>query len=127
IFIRGISSIIWGKDPRRVDPFMGAEPMNVLGASVTPQQLWVIGLMLVIVLALHMFMEKTTTGKAFRACSDNVMAAKLFGISPHRMASYSFVLSAAIGAAAGMVIAPILAPAYDTGLLLGIKGFSAAI
>src|SRR5690606_794866 len=57
----------------------------------------------------------------------NPMAARLMGISPKRMSSFSFVLSAALGALAGLAIAPIIFPAYDMGAMLGIKGVSAAI
>ena len=83
--------------------------------------------MLLVVLFLYLLIDKTLLGKAFQACSVNPMAARLMGISPNKMSSLSFTLSAALGAVAGLAIAPIVFASYDMGTMLGIKGFSAAI
>ncbi|PID25288.1 branched-chain amino acid ABC transporter permease [Sporosarcina sp. P7] len=127
IFIRGISSMVWGKDQHTVAPFMDNTPVTIGGASITPQSIWVVLIMLLVVGLMYMFIDKTMLGKAFQASSVNPMAARLMGISPKRMSSFSFVLSASLGAIAGLAIAPIIFPAYDMGAMLGIKGFSAAI
>lgn len=127
IFIRGIASVVWGKDQHRVAPFTDNTPVSIGGASITPQAIWVVVIMLLVVFLMYMLVDKTMVGKAFQASSVNPMAARLMGISPKRMSSFSFVLSAALGALAGLAIAPIIFPAYDMGAMLGIKGFSAAI
>lgn len=127
IFIRGIASIIWGKTPKRVEPITNNSPIEISGITFTPQNIWVMVIMLAVVAILYLLIEKTILGKGFRACSDNETAAKLMGISRARMSTFSFLISAGIGALAGMVIAPIVAPSFDGGLMLGIKGFSAAI
>lgn len=127
IFIRGVSSMVWGKDQHTVAPFTDNTPVTIGGASITPQSIWVVLIMLLVVGLMYMFIDKTMLGKAFQASSVNPMAARLMGISPKRMSSFSFVLSAALGAIAGLAIAPIIFPAYDMGAMLGIKGFSAAI
>lgn len=127
IFMRGIASMIWGKNSVKVEPFTSDEPVSVLGASITPQSIWVMVFMLIIVAGLYFLMEKTTLGKAFNACSVNPLAARLMGISPKKMSAFSFSLSAGLGALAGLVIAPIMFPSYDMGIMLGIKGFSASI
>lgn len=127
IFIRGIAGMIWGKSSVKVEPFSNDAPINVLGASITPQSVWVMVFMLLVVLVLYFLIEKTMLGKAFRACSVNPTAARLMAISPRKMSSLSFALSAGLGAIAGLVIAPIMFPSYDMGMMLGIKGFSASI
>lgn len=127
IFIRGIAGVIWGKNSVKVEPFTNNEPINVLGASITPQSVWVMVFMLLVVMVLYFLIEKTMLGKAFRACSVNPAAARLMAISPRKMSSLSFALSAGLGAIAGLVIAPIMFPSYDMGIMLGIKGFSASI
>ncbi|OZM58587.1 branched-chain amino acid ABC transporter permease [Lottiidibacillus patelloidae] len=128
IFIRGIASMFWGKDPVKIAPFLANnEPISIFGASITPQSIWVMVFMLAIVAILYILMEKTMIGKAFRACSANPLAARLMAISPKKMSAFSFAFSAGLGAIAGLVIAPILFPAYDMGIMLGIKGFSASI
>ena len=127
IFIRGVASMIWGKGQVRVPAFTSNEPISIGPATITPQSIWVVLIMLFIVLLLYILIDRTMIGKAFQACSVNPMAARLMGISPARMSSFSFTLSAVLGAIAGLAIAAIMFPAYDTGLMLGIKGFSAAI
>jgi branched-chain amino acid transport system permease protein len=127
IFIRGIASMIWGKGSVSVPAFTSNQPIRLAGASVTPQGLWVMGIMLLIVTLLFFLTERTILGKAFQACSVNPRAARLMGISPTKMSSFSFALSAGLGALAGLAIAPVLFPSYDMGMMLGIKGFSAAI
>lgn len=127
IFIRGIASVIWGKDQVRISPFTDNDPITIAGATTTPQGIWVILIMLVVVLFLYILIDKTIMGKAFQACSVNPLAARLMGVRPKKMSSFSFTLSAALGALAGLAIAPIMFPAYDVGIMLGVKGFSAAI
>ncbi|WP_124726701.1 branched-chain amino acid ABC transporter permease [Staphylospora marina] len=127
IFLRGVASMIWGKDAVKVSSFTGDDPLMLGPVPVTPQTLWIVGTVLVLVILLYLFLEKTLTGKAFQAVASNRTAARLMGIRPLRMSALSFVISGVLGAAAGIVISPVLYPAYDVGTLLGVKGFSAAI
>ena len=66
-------------------------------------------------------------GKGLRACAVNRRASRLMGINPSRMSLLAFSLAAALGAIGGMVMAPATRPTYDMGLMLGLKGFVAAI
>jgi len=75
----------------------------------------------------RLFFDRTTVGKAMQACAINSEAARLAGISVERMVQLSFGLSAAVSALAGVVISPITFAAYDSGTVLGLKGFAAAI
>ena len=127
IFIRGVASVIWGKDSVRIEPFTSNEPLSVFGVAIAPQSIWIVLIMLMVVAALYILIDKTMVGKAFQACSVNPMAARLMGISPRKMSSFSFTLSATLGALAGLAVAPIMFPAYDVGIMLGVKGFSAVI
>lgn len=127
IFIKGVASIIWGPDERPVPAFSGEAPIQLLGATITPQSLWVIGATLVTAVAMWLIFEYTVVGKAMRACAINPHAAQLCGIDLSRMISWSFGLAAAIGAIAGIVLAPITMAQYNVGMMLGLKGFCAAI
>ena len=91
-----------------------------------PQTLWVVGLTVVIVVALQMFYRRSLFGKAVRACAVDPTAARLQGISYRRVVLFSFALSGAISAAAGVMITPISFMSYTSGSLLGLKGFAAA-
>jgi branched-chain amino acid transport system permease protein len=127
ILIRGIAMLLWGKDTHSLVPFSGEEPIAVGGATILPQHLWILGITLVIIAANKYFFYHTISGKAMRACSYNSRAAGLVGIDVRRMVLLSFMISSAMGAVAGIIVAPLTMTSYDVGIMLGLKGFCAAI
>jgi len=127
ILLKGTAMFIWGKDPFDLPAFSGRTPIHFIGAVIQPQYLWVIGLLILIVIFLTVFFERTILGKAMSACADNPDAASLVGINAKRMVLLSFALSAAIGSVAGIVVTPISLMEYDRGAMLAIKGFGAAV
>ena len=126
IFLQGVAQVVFGKGQRALAPFTGDAPIMLAGASLLPQSLWMIGTGAVIVLALAWFFERTKLGKALLATAHNRLAAQLVGINTRHVLAVSFVLSAALGAIAGVVSAPITLTSYDVGIMLGLKGFVAA-
>ncbi len=129
IVIREIALHIWDEKVRSLPYFTGNEitSINILGAFISPQVLWALGISGVIVVFLGFFFKFTLTGRSMRACASNITAARLCGINSRNMVTISFMLSAAIGALAGCVISPITQTQYDCGTSLAIKGFSVAI
>jgi len=127
ILLKGTAMFIWGKDSFDLPAFSGRNPIVIFGAVVQPQYFWVIGFLILIVVVLTVFFEKTIVGKAMSACADNADAAKLVGINVQWMILLSFALSAAIGAVAGITVTPISIMEYDRGAMLAVKGFGAAI
>jgi len=124
---QGIAMFIWGKDPYTLPPFTSGGPVIISGAMIVPQTFWVLGTAMTIVILLGLFFEKTIVGKAMSACSFNPMAASLMGINVRKMVLLSFVLSAALGAVAGIMITPISLMEYHRGPVLAVKGFCAAV
>ena len=127
ILLRGLAALVWDKKIHPVPAFSGEAPIELGGATLLPQTLWVLGTTLVTVLALWWFFNRTLTGKAILAVSYNRLAAQLMGISVRRVLLVSFGLSAALGALAGVLIAPISFTSWDVGVMLGLKGFAAAM
>jgi branched-chain amino acid transport system permease protein len=127
IFIKGLSMILWGKNPMTLPPFSGEAPLVFWGAAVMPQSIWIFGITVSVVLALNYFFKGTLTGKAMRAVAASRRSAVLTGIPVDRLILLSFTLSGALGAVAGIILTPITTTAYDGGVMLGLKGFSAAI
>ncbi|MEG3639012.1 branched-chain amino acid ABC transporter permease [Magnetococcus sp. PR-3] len=127
VFLRGAALLIWGKQFHALPHFSGDTPIHIGGATLLPQNLWVMGVTALLVFGVHRFFNKTLTGKAILACSENPMAAALAGIPVRRMLLFSYGLSAALGSAAGVLVAPISLASYESGMMLGLKGFCAAI
>jgi branched-chain amino acid transport system permease protein len=129
IVIQEVALHIWDEKVRSLPYFSGNEVSSVrfLGAAISPQVLWVLGTVAVVVAGLHIFLRYTLRGRAMRACSSNPEAAMLAGINIPNMRTLSFGLSAALGALAGCVISPMTMTHYEIGAPLAIKGFAAAI
>ena len=127
IFIKGVAMLVWKKDYHAATPFSGEKPISIGTAAITPQALWVIGITCVVLVLLHLFFEYTDTGKGMRASAINPKAASLLGIRVKRMVLISFALSGALGAVAGIIIAPITFAIYNMGVMLGLKGFCGAV
>ena len=127
ILIRGIAMLLWGKDTYALPMFSGSEPIILWGATIMPQNLWIFGITLIIIMANRLFFYHSIIGKAMRACAFNRVASSLVGIDVKHMVFFSFAVSSAMGAAAGIIIAPLTMTSYDVGIMLGLKGFCAAI
>jgi branched-chain amino acid transport system permease protein len=127
LVVRGLVQIFLGKATHSMPAFSGDTPIVILGASLLPQSLWVLGVTLVIVGALAWFFGRTLLGKAMLATSHNRLAAQLVGINTRRVLLLSFGLAALLGAVGGILVAPITYTSYDAGIMLGLKGFVAAV
>lgn len=127
IVLRGGIKQIWGKASMALPPLSGEEPLRFLGATVLPQSIWILLITVAVVVTLHLFFTRTTTGKAMRATASNPRAASLMGIDSDKMVMTSFILSGSLGAVAGILIVPITTLAYDVGIMIGLKGFAGAI
>jgi branched-chain amino acid transport system permease protein len=127
ILFRGGAMVLWGKDPYALPPFSQSPPVLFLGATLQWQIFWILAITVAVVFGIHFFFSQTLTGKAMTACAFNAVAARLVGINVRKMVFFSFGLSAAVGAIAGMMITPITLMEYDRGPLLALKGFAAAV
>ena len=126
IFIRGIAGQELTKAFVRTPSFSGEQSISFLGAHIDPQALWIIGIMVVVTIILHLFLNYTMAGKALKACAINPVASSLVGINPRTMALIAFVLASALGGIGGVVLAPLTPLSYQAGIMLGLKGFVAA-
>jgi branched-chain amino acid transport system permease protein len=127
IFLRGTAQIVFDRRFHSLPPLLGADPIQFGGAAILPQSLVVLASATVIVVVLWLFIERTILGKAVIATAANRLAARLIGVDTRRIVAFSFGMSAAIGAIAGVLITPIALTSYDAGTLLALKGFAAAM
>lgn len=122
----GLGLYFFGAEGSRTPAFSDLR-MDLSGIAVSGQSLVVIGVTAALVVALFLFFEKSIVGKALRATAMNRVGARLMGIPTELSGDLSFALAALIGAISGLLIGPLTTIYYDTGFLVGLKGFVAAI
>ncbi|WP_348982475.1 branched-chain amino acid ABC transporter permease [Azoarcus sp. TTM-91] len=122
----GLGLLFFGAEGQRTPPFSDAR-FDLGSMPVSGQTIWVIVASLALIIILYQFFERTLYGKALRATAINRNGARLMGISPALAGRLTFLLAAFIGALSGVLIAPITTIYYDTGFLIGLKGFVGAI
>ena len=127
ISLRGLALLIWGTDTYALPAFSPGGPLQLGGGALTRQSLWIFALTALVMVSLYVFFELTYWGKAVKACVINRTAARLQGINPGTVSFFAFMSSGALGAAAGIFIAPLTMATYDMGFMLGMKGFVAAV
>jgi branched-chain amino acid transport system permease protein len=128
LFIENGAQLVFGPDPKFFPSLAPRADFIVGGVRLTSEQLTVIAVSFILMLLLRFFIMKTRTGKAMRAVSFNLDAAKLMGISTDRIIAITFGLGSALAAAAGVLIGMQI-PKIDPlmGIIYGLKAFVAAV
>jgi branched-chain amino acid transport system permease protein len=101
--------------------------VSVFGAGVYPQELAIPVFAILMMIGLRLLQRHTLIGRAMQAVAFNRQASALMGINVNSIVAISFALAAALGGAAGILIAPVTQASATMGLLLGLKGFAVAI
>jgi branched-chain amino acid transport system permease protein len=122
----GLGLLFFGAEGSRTPAFSDAR-FDLGGVPISGQSLVVVGVAVALVVLMFLFFEHTIIGKALRATAVNRVGARLMGIPTELSGDLSFALAALIGAVSGLLIAPLTTIYYDTGFLIGLKGFVAAI
>jgi branched-chain amino acid transport system permease protein len=124
--LTGLGLVFFGAEGYRTPAFWEAR-FDAGPLSLTGQTLIIFGACIALLLAMFVFFERTLAGKALKATSINRTGARLMGISGDAAGAMSFTMAAFIGALSGLLISPSTTIYYDTGFLIGLKGFVAAV
>jgi branched-chain amino acid transport system permease protein len=124
--LQGLGLVFFGAEGLR-GPALSSAALTVGPLRFTGQSLAVYGLTIAFIVALWLFFGFTLMGKALRATAVNRLGARLVGIRTTLSGQIAFLLASVIGAISGILIVPITTLYYDTGFLIGLKGFIAAI
>jgi len=127
IVLRGLAQVIFDKQLHTLPSFVGDGSFDIYGTTLSYQSLLIIVGSIIIVIALYLFFQKTKTGQAMMAASNNVDAARLMGINIKKILMLNFAISAVIASIGGILLTPITSTNYEVGIMLGLKGFCAAI
>lgn len=127
LVLRSLAQLVFGTQPYPLAPFTSGGPLRIGGASIAYQALWLLAITVALYVALTLFFDRSTTGRAMSACAVNRYAAGVVGINVVAMAAVAFAISGAITGLAGAVAAPLAFASAASGLGLALKGFVAAI
>ncbi len=123
----GMGLAFFGAEGRLVsEPFFDGQ-LDMFGLTWTYQHLFVIAMTVVIIIALWLFFGHTLYGKALRATAVNRRGARLVGISTNMSGFLTFLLSSIVGVLSGIMIISFISITYETGFMIGLKGFVGAI
>ncbi|BBB58790.1 branched-chain amino acid ABC transporter permease [Undibacterium sp. TC4M20W] len=127
IIFKNVAENIWGKDDLTFPSPLSAAPFQVFGANVQAMQVVVVIGALAMMLAVEFFNRKSIYGKAVVATSNDRDAAGLMGINTSMVITFSYALSSATAAFAGVLVAPLTLTGATMGSALGLKAFAVAI
>jgi branched-chain amino acid transport system permease protein len=126
LLIKYAIQLRFGDSPAAVDPPFGADPLVVADVRINPTSAWIFGAMLAVSCAVIAFFKYTRLGKAMRAVSLNAEAARLMGIRVDAVWRWAWAISTAIGAFAGLLVAPVIGVNPEIGTLI-LRGLVAAV
>lgn len=125
VALQAFAIIVWGREPIPYPPIFGRS-ITVLGIAVQPLNLWILGLGFALMAGLHLFFRKTLVGISWRAASLDPSTAALYGVNRSTNVALTFAISAGLGGAAGVLIAPLFFASFGLGHTVLIKAFAAA-
>lgn len=127
VIVKGASMLLSGRDTYALPSLLGSESLHILGASTSRQTVLNLVLAVLAVAALTLFFQRTKLGTTLRAAAGDSETLQTFGVSYRTTARWAFLIAAALGALAGAGLAPLTVMSFDSGTLLGLKGFAAAM
>jgi branched-chain amino acid transport system permease protein len=126
LVLLGLGLLVFGPEGSRGDAFSDAV-FDLGSLTIQGQALWIVGATAMLMAGLALFFARTLYGKALRATAVNRLGARLVGIPAAAAGRLAFTLAGLIGALSGVLIVPLTTVYYDSGFLVGLKGFVAAI
>jgi branched-chain amino acid transport system permease protein len=128
IILQHLALLIWSRNPLAFPQIMANPVFEFAGAHISAVQIAIILMSLGMMAGLTLVVYRTRLGVAMRATSENPQVAGLMGVNINRVISLTFVIGAALGAVAGVMVGTYYGIAhYTMGALLGLKAFSAAV
>jgi branched-chain amino acid transport system permease protein len=119
--------LIFGPAPRYFPQYFGSQLIPVGQLNLSRQYIGTAILVILLIGALQLFFYRTMLGKALRAVAANRDVASLMGINPDRLIALAFGFSAALGALAGVLLAPLVFVSPDLSTTLVVNALLAAV
>lgn len=127
IVFEAVALIVWGTDPQSLGSLIDTDALRLGGASLTMDSMIIIVMVFVTLAGYYVFARFTRWGRAMRATSIDPSVAASLGVNVSLTIVLAFVLSALFGGLAGALLTPLISTGAQTGLLMTLKGFTAAV
>lgn len=128
LFLQNLALLVFKPDPRVMPRLISRDQIDLFGLNIPILTIYTIGISLLFMILLTLFIKKTRQGKAMRAVSQDLEAAKLMGINVNNVISLTFAIGSALGALGGVFYSISYSQVYPTlGVMPGLKAFVAAV
>ena len=127
IILQNAALIIWGPDPKGMRPLVGARPIPIFNAVITPQHLFIGIVTLLLLGALYFLFFKTRPGRKMRATAQDQEMAQMMGVSVNAMLAGTFALASVLAGTAGWLLAPVIFVYPSMGVAVLLKAFVAVV
>lgn len=127
VMIEALATLRFGGFSRPLASPGVKSPVHIFGAGIYPQELVIPIVAILVMIGLKLMHRHTLIGRAMQAVAHDKRAAALVGINVNRVIAFSFALASLLGAAAGVLVAPVIQVSASMGAIIGLKGFAVAI
>jgi len=128
IILQHLAMLVWSRNVLAFPQIIPLTTFTFAGATVTGVQLTILGLCFAMMAGLALLVYRTRLGTAMRATAQNPQVARLMGVDVNRVIAATFIIGAALGAVAGVMVGTYYGVAqYTMGSVLGLKAFAAAV
>ena len=128
IFLETLAQVIWGTETHPMGEVIHKTFYQVAGMHISSVQILILVMSVMLMVVLHLFVTRTVTGAAMRATAQDMVAARLMGISVNRIVSVTFAIGSVLAAVGGLLVGAYFDAVYPLmGWTAGIKAFTAAV
>jgi branched-chain amino acid transport system permease protein len=127
VALQGTAVLLWGTEEHRFPALLPTGAYSFLGLSFPYHLFYIGGASILLLAGLGFFIKYTQLGLCMRAASQDKLGAEIVGVNTQLAQSVAFGISAALAGAAGVLIAPLWYVHYSMGVMMGLKGFTAAV
>ncbi|MCA0240797.1 MAG: branched-chain amino acid ABC transporter permease [Proteobacteria bacterium] len=125
--LSGLGLLFFGPEGTRTKPLADGSLTLPGGFPLSAQVMLMVGAAVVLSALFFLLFERTVAGKALRATAVNRVGARLVGIRPARTAAMAYAAASLLAGLIGVLVAPVTTMYYDSGFIIGLKAFVAAI
>ncbi|EJL32918.1 branched-chain amino acid ABC transporter permease [Brevibacillus sp. BC25] len=128
LFLENGSMIVWGAQYQVYPLQLSHDGISLLGAKITYVQIGLVVISALLMLSLHLFINRSLYGKAMRAIALDQTACHLMGIHVHKVIGLTFFIGASLAAGAGTMAGAYYGTVnFMMGFIIGLKAFTAAV